>query len=105
MRSLSRSIGAALVAAGVSSAAHAAVIFTEDFEAAGTGTPTGWTLNNDPAAAMQSAPPTAPPDAPGSTKSFLSPDGLITRISKAFTPNAAATSVKLTWYEYINTTA
>jgi hypothetical protein len=61
-------------------------------------------LNNDPGVGvlMQTAPPVAPPDAAGSTKSFVSTDGLITRISKAFSPNAAATSVKLTWYEYLN---
>jgi hypothetical protein len=103
MRSLSRCIGAVVVVAGVGSAAHAAVIFSEDFEAAGTGTPTGWTSNNAPTDGIyQSAAPSVPPDAPSSTKSFVNTDGLTTRISKAFTPNAAATSFKLTWYEYLN---
>jgi hypothetical protein len=105
MRSLGRYVGTGLVVASASCASRAAVIFTEDFEAAGTGTPAGWTLNNDPLVAVQSAPPSAPPDAPGSTKSFVNPDGLVTRISKAFTPNASATSLKLTWYQYLSNTS
>lgn len=104
-RNVAGSLAAAMAVAAAGSAARAAVIFTEDFEAAGTGTPSGWTLNNDPLVAVQSAAPVAPPDAPGSTKSFVNPDGLVTRISRAFTANAAATSYKLTWYEYLNNTS
>jgi hypothetical protein len=79
--------------------ANAATIFMENFESglgSWTSNAAGTTAGNPQVVAT----PSAPPDAPGSTLSFTDPDGAIVRIGRGFTTNAAATSVKLTWYMY-----
>jgi hypothetical protein len=87
------------IALALSAPSRAATIFTENFES-GLGS---WTSNAG--TGTTSAPPSAPPDAPSSTASFVQADGAITRIGRGFSTNPAATSVKLTWYQYTNSTS
>lgn len=102
-----RAVGVLGVLACAAVSARGAVVFTENFDTGGgTAVPTGWTANNVPTTGIYtSAPSVAPPDAAGSTASFVQADGDTSRISKAFTPDAAATSFKLSWYQYINTSS
>jgi len=97
---------AVLLGAGAS---RGAVVFSEDFESASADNvvPTGWTSNNAPTDSIyKKATPGLVggnlPDGNASAKSFVQGDALLSRISRAFTPNAAATSFKLSWYQYLN---
>lgn len=76
--------------------AFAATIFSENFES-GLGS---WTTNAG--TGVTSLPPSPPPGAPGSLASFVQGDGLIARIGRGFSTHPSATSVKLTWYQYLN---
>jgi hypothetical protein len=97
MRRKSAVVAWSVVAAAAgwgAAAARGAVIFTEDFES-GLSAWTGSSTNN--VTPSTSAAPTL-----RGNNSFVVPDGSIVRIARAFTPNAAATSFKLTFEMYTN---